>query len=75
MADQALTEVKALVGAYLERQHVPHRWALFHWRMAATLPAWRVLARAGHRRLARRYAAHAWALDQQAAERCGLAER
>jgi hypothetical protein len=41
-------------------------------RMAATLPRWRVLARAHHRSLARRYAAHAWALDRQAAERCGV---
>lgn len=39
----------------------PRRWALFHARMAETLPVWRGAARAHHRRVARRFRAHVWA--------------
>lgn len=62
------------------RRAVPHRWALYHGRMAETLPGWRWVAVRHHRRMARVYAALAWADDQLApgctgahlAERLGL---
>lgn len=68
-----MERVEAVVERYEERTHAPLRWALFHGRMAETLPGWRWLAVRHHRRMARRYAAHAWALDGVAAARCGLA--
>lgn len=52
---QAMLE---LVDAhYRERAAHPQPWATFHRVMAERLPRWRVVARAHHRRLARRYQA------------------
>lgn len=72
LAKEAAEEIASLVGAYVARQHQPHKWALFHKRMAETLPSWRWVARGHHRRMARRYAAFAWASDEIAASKCGL---
>lgn len=72
LAKQAAEEIASLVGAYVARQHEPHKWALFHKRMAETLPSWRVIDRAHHRRMARRYSAFAWVSDEVAASKCGL---
>ena len=72
LAKQAAEEIASLVGVYVARQHAPQKWALFHKRMAETLPSWRVLARAHHRRMARRYSAFAWVSDEIAASKCGL---
>lgn len=66
LVDQAQAEMA-------DRRARPHRWALFHLRMAARLPAWRVLARAHHRRMGRRYSALAWA-DNVLAEGCTSAQ-
>lgn len=45
-----------LVGAEMrDRARNPKPWATFHRVMAQRLPRWRVLARAHHRRMARRY--------------------
>lgn len=40
---------------YRERARSPKPWAAFHWTMSRSLPRWRVIARAHHRRMARRY--------------------
>ncbi len=82
IARAALDEVKERVDAYEARIHEPLRWALFHERMAKSLRetarnAWQRFWRAGaiahHERMARVYAAHAWALDGVAAAACGVA--
>lgn len=52
----------AILEAEARRAH-PHRWALVHRYLAQHLPRWRMIARAHHRAMARRYGAQAWALD------------
>lgn len=42
---------------YRERARNPKPWAAFHRILARQLPRWRVIARAHHRRMARRYEA------------------
>lgn len=77
-----MEDVRGLVGDYVARKHEPHRWALFHERMAKSLEEasttrWQRFIMWGpithHKRMARRYAAHAWAMDELAAVACGVA--
>jgi hypothetical protein len=51
------TIVDAAVQQRLRREAEPALWWAFHERMVELLPRWRVLARAHHRRMARRYEA------------------
>lgn len=69
--DLPAMEAKAIAGAMHLGEHIidlvaetyrsraanPKAWHAFHSTMARALPRWRWLARAHHRRMARRYAA------------------
>jgi hypothetical protein len=49
--------IDIVADVYRERACNPKPWRDFHRAMWRTLPRWRFLARAHHRRMARRYAA------------------
>ena len=71
LAEEALEQTRValvqLVGEAMAerraRERLPHPWALFHHRMATTLPRAARVRRRWHRARARRFAALAWAED------------
>lgn len=62
--------VSAIEREALRRRAQPELWRRFHARMVELLPRWRRIARAHHRRMARRYAALVYAGSVAAVERC-----
>jgi hypothetical protein len=77
-ADAVVREARGIINNAIEyRRTEPHRFALFHGRMALyweLLPGRRRRVRiAWHRRWEAHYAAKAWALDQDLARSCSIA--
>jgi hypothetical protein len=77
-ADAAIREARGIIRDAIEyRRTEPHRFALFHGRMALyweLLPGRRRRVKiAWHRAWEARYSAKAWALDQDLARSCSLA--
>lgn len=74
-ADKAIREVRGIISDAIDyRRTEPHRFALFHGRMALYWEGRRRRIRVRwHRYWEARYAAKAWALDQDTAHKCGIA--
>ena len=80
LSDAAVAEVRGIITDAIEyRRTEPLRFALFHGRMARYWDTrksgfmWRA-RRAHHLLWEARFAAKAWAMDQDAAHRCGIKE-
>jgi hypothetical protein len=77
-ADAVVREARGIINNAIEyRRTEPHRFALFHGRMAqywnGRRGLWARIAEGHHRRFAARYSAKAWALDQDLARSCSIA--